>query len=237
MAVKSRRIVRKELWREVAAHLRQDISKGRLAPGTRLLESDLAVSFGVSRGPVREALRDLARAGLVVGVPNRGMFVCTPSDADLEEIFVLREALESAALRLAITKVLPEDADRLRGLLHGMETARERRDSAGRKALDLRFHREIFLIAGSARLLRSYDDLVAEMLLVKTNSEPNWNDDIYPPAALHADMLDALLAGDENEAVTAVQTHYAWSDDRLFGGSQGDGPSGGNGGHSTRPRT
>lgn len=224
-AVKSHRIVRQGLWQEVAVRLRQDISKGRLSPGTRLLEGDLADRFGVSRGPVREALRDLARSGLVVGLPNRGMFVCTTSDADLEEIFVLREALEHAALRLAITRLLPEDADRLRGLLRGMEAARERGDSAARKTLDLRFHREIFVIAGSARLLRSHDDLVAEMELATSNAKPNWNDDIYPPPVLHGDILEALLAGDENDAAAAVQAHYAWTDDRLFGKPENDGPS------------
>lgn len=223
--MKSHRIVRQGLWQEVAVRLRQDISKGRLSPGTRLLEGDLAERFGVSRGPVREALRDLARSGLVVGLPNRGMFVCTTSDADLEEIFVLREALEYAALRLAIAKLLPEDAERLRGLLRAMEAARERRDSTARKTLDLRFHREIFVIAGSPRLLRSHDDLAAEMELATSNAKPNWNDDIYPPPALHGDILDALLAGSEDEVAAAVQAHYAWTDDRLFGKPENDGPS------------
>lgn len=202
-----------------------------------MLEGDLADRFGVSRGPVREALRELARSGLVVGLPNRGMFVCTPSDADLEEIFVLREALENAALRLAITRLLPEDADRLSGILRGMEAARERGDSAARKALDLRFHREIFVIAGSARLLRSHDDLVAEMDLATTNTKPNWNDDIYPPEALHSNILDALLAGDEDKVAAAVQAHYAWTDDRLFGTSEEDAPGGSVGASSARSRT
>jgi DNA-binding GntR family transcriptional regulator len=214
------------LWQEVAARLRQDIAKGRLSPGTRLLEGDLAERYGVSRGPIREALRELARSGLLVGLPHRGMFVCTPSDADLEEIFVLREALDLAAVRLAITRLLPEDADRLRGLLRAIEAARERGDSTARKALDLRFHREIIVISGSARLLRSYDDLVAEMTLAPTATRPSWNDDIYPSAALHGDILEALLTGDENEAAAAVQAHYAWTDDRLFGKVESDVPSG-----------
>ena len=234
--MKSHRIVRQGLWQEVAVRLRQDISKGRLAPGTRLLEGDLADRFGVSRGPVREALRDLARSGLVVGLPNRGMFVCTTSDADLEEIFVLREALEYAALRLAVTRLLPEDVDRLRGLLRGIESARERGDSAARKALDLRFHREIFVIAGSRRLLRSHDDLAAEMELATINTKPSWNDDIYPPPALHSDILDALLAGDENEVAAAVQAHYAWTDDRLFGHRENDVSDDSGAGYSSRPR-
>ena len=175
---------------------------------------------------MREALRDLARVGLVAGLPHRGWFVCTPSDADLEEIFVLREALECAALRLATTKLMPEDAERLRILLRGMEAARERGDSAVRKTFDLRFHREIFVIAGSARLLRAHDDLVAEMLLATTSAKPSWNDDIYPPTELHSDILDALLAGDDNEVAAAVQAHYSWTDDRLFGQSEDDSPSG-----------
>ncbi|HEY6058192.1 MAG TPA: GntR family transcriptional regulator [Candidatus Limnocylindrales bacterium] len=215
--MRSDRIPRQGLWQQVAARLRQEISKGRLAPGTRLVEGELADRFGVSRGPVREALRDLARSGLVVGLPHRGVFVCTPSDADLEEIFLLREALEQAASRLAITKLLPDDCDHLRGLLNSMETARKAGDSAARKASDLRFHREIFVIADSARLLRAHDDLVAEMLLAKTSGLPNWNDDVYPPAELHERIFDSLVAGDENGLFTALQAHYGWTGDRLFG--------------------
>jgi DNA-binding GntR family transcriptional regulator len=188
-----------------------------LSPGARLIETELAGRFGVSRGPVREAIRDLARAGLVVTRPHQGVFVCTPSDTDLEEIFVFREALEIAAAKLALAKVLPVDIDRLQGLLDAMDAARAKRDSAAGTALDLKFHREIFMIAGAGRLLRAQDDLLAEMLLSAKINE-TMNHDVYPPPTLHRAIFNAMADGAEEEVVAAIEEHYEWSGDRLLGG-------------------
>jgi GntR family transcriptional regulator, gluconate operon transcriptional repressor len=214
--VRSDRIVREELWRQVARRLRQDISRGRLPPGARLIEVDLAERFGVSRGPIREAIRELARSGLVVTRHHQGVFVSTPSDADLDEIFVFREAIEVAAGKVALTKVVRGDIDRLRNLLDAMEGARAKGDSASGTSLDLKFHREIFVIAGGARLLGAQDDLLAQMLL-SASINKTMNHDIYPPSALHRAILDAMAAGDEEALVMAIEAHYEWSGDRLLG--------------------
>lgn len=212
----SDRILREGLWQQVARLLREDISGGRLTPGERLLEIDLADRFGVSRGPIREAFRELARSGLVVSRPHQGVVVSRPSDAELEEIFVFREVLETAAARIAQAKVLPEDIDRLGGILDAMEAAGASNESAARKALDLRFHREVFVIADSARLLAAHDDLTTQLLLSATLNEA-MNDDVYPPAALHRGILKALATDDEERLVAAVKAHYLWAGDRLFG--------------------
>ncbi len=216
----SGRILREGLWQQVARLLREDISAGRLVPGERLLEIDLADRFGVSRGPIREAFRELARSGLVVSRPHQGVVVSRPSDAELEEIFVFREVLETAAARIAQAKVLPEDLDRLAGILEAMEAARARNESAARKELDLRFHREVFVIAESARLLAAHDDLTTQLLLSATLNEA-MDDDVYPPAALHRGILRALATDDEERLVAAVKAHYLWAGDRLFGRNKG----------------
>ncbi len=226
--MRSERLARQGLWQQIAAKLRQDISRGRLAPGSKLVEDDIAERFGVSRGPVREALRDLGQSGLVVSVPHRGVFVGMPSDVDLEEIFILREAIEQAAARLALMRLLPDDIQRLRNLFDSMEAARQAGDSPTRKSFDLRFHREISVIAGSARLLRAHDDLAAEMVLASGTSKPdwkNWSDDIYPPPYLHGDILEAMAANREDAVVSAIRDHYAWTDDRLIGTTSSEGPT------------
>ena len=219
----SDRILREGLWQQVARLLREDISAGRLNPGERLLEIDLAERFGVSRGPIREAFRELARSGLVVSRPHQGVVVSRPSDAELEEIFVFREVLETSAARIAQAKVLPEDIARLGGILDAMDAARASKESAARKALDLEFHREIFVIADSARLLAAHDDLTTQLLLSATINEA-MDDDVYPPATLHRGILRALSTDDEERLVAAVKAHYLWAGDRLFGST--DGPSG-----------
>jgi DNA-binding GntR family transcriptional regulator len=213
------RIVQEELWQQVLRRLREDISSGALAPGTRLVEVDLAERFGVSRGPIREALRELTRSGLALDRPRQGVFVSTPSDSDLEQAFVFREALETAAARIALRQVTPRDVDRLRSILESMEKAYADRAREGSLALDLEFHRELFLFSGNNRMLSAHDDLAAQLLLAAAHNDV-LREGVYPPVALHRDIYDALVAGDEERLVAAVQAHYAWTGDRLFGPDQ-----------------
>ena len=133
----SDRLQPRQLWEDVAAILRRDILSGALAPGTRLIEVDLADRFGVSRGPIREALRELGRVGLVVDRPRQGVFVSTPTDTDLDEITAFREAIEMAAARIAMSRITPGDIDRLRSVVDAMETAYEGDEKTGGLALDL----------------------------------------------------------------------------------------------------
>jgi DNA-binding GntR family transcriptional regulator len=209
-----------QLWEDVAAILRRDILSGVLTPGTRLIEVDLADRFGVSRGPIREALRELSRVGLVVDRPRQGVFVSTPTDTDLDEITVYREALETAAIRLVLRKATAADIERLRNVLEAMLAAYSAGDKTGGLALDLEFHREIFLLAGNGRMLSAHDDLAAQLLLSATRNKA-LREGVFPPEWLHRDILDALAAGDEGRSVAAVQAHYPWMGDRLFGDEGG----------------
>ncbi len=94
---------------EVVTQLRQAIIEGKLAPGEHLPEDTIARQLGVSRSPVRDALRALEREGLVVGFPNRGSFVREFSPHDVDEIFSLRVAIESLAAEWAIEHLTEED--------------------------------------------------------------------------------------------------------------------------------
>jgi DNA-binding GntR family transcriptional regulator len=217
----SDRLTPRQLWEDVAAILRRDILSGALEPGTRLIEVDLADRFGVSRGPIREALRELSRVGLVVDRPRQGVFVSTPTDTDLDEITAFREAIETAAARIAMSRITAGDIDRLRSVLQAMEAAYESGGRAGGLALDLEFHREIFLLAGNSRMLSAHDDLAAQMLLAATRNRA-LREGVYPPPAQHRNVLEALEAGNEKRLVAAIQTHYAWMGDRLFGGDGSD---------------
>jgi len=115
-----------------------------------------------------------------------------------------------------MSRITPGDIDRLRSVLDAMETAYEGSAKSGGLALDLEFHREIFLLAGNNRMLRAHDDLAAQMLLAATRNKA-LREGVYPPAVLHRDVLDALEAHSEKRLAAAVQAHYAWMGDRLFG--------------------
>lgn len=220
----SDRLTPRQLWEDVIKILRRDILAGTLAPGIRLVEADLAERFGVSRGPIRDALRELGRVGLVAVRPRQGVFVSTPTESDLAEITATREALETAAARIALAMVTPEDLERLRTSLEAMEQTYEEKDGDHGLATDLDFHREIFQIADNSRMLRAHDELASQLLLAATRNKV-LREGVYPPAELHRRIYDALAAGDEAALVCAVQEHYAWTGDRLFGPLDGDVPS------------
>ena len=98
---------------EIALLLEDDIVAGRIAPGSVLRQEQLSERFGVSRTPIREALRRLAALGLVSFVPNRGVRVRTLSREELREAFLVRAELESLATELATPRMTPDDLARL----------------------------------------------------------------------------------------------------------------------------
>ena len=89
-------LAHKQLWEAVSERLRDEILEGRLPAGTRLVETELAERFGVSRCPVRDALQELSRTGLTVDLPRRGTFVSSLTEGDLVEVYVIRSAIEEA---------------------------------------------------------------------------------------------------------------------------------------------
>ncbi len=214
-AALSGRVVHQQLWETLVERLRQEILSGALSQGTKLVESDLAARFGVSRGPVREALREVTRLGLVVDLPRRGTFVSSPTEADLEEVLVAREAIELAAARLAIGRARDEDLRALGDLLDEVDDAYAAGDINQAWQLDLEFHRRVFESGGNSRLLALFDPLASQtILLMRVAEDPAIR--LAPAPALHRNILDALLARDESLAEAAVVAHFRFTEDRLY---------------------
>src|SRR5216117_2176442 len=113
---------------EIREKLIDDIISGRLAPGSRIVETRLAQQFGVSQAPVREALRDLELFGFVVCSPFRGTQVRKISTEDLLEIYPIRAALESVAAKAAATRIDEATLKHLDGLIAAMRKAARRND-------------------------------------------------------------------------------------------------------------
>src|ERR1051326_6185683 len=101
------------LWQRVYEYLREEILAERLQPGTELLEVPLSEELGVSRGPIREAIRRLAAEGLVTVRPRRGAVVRSLSKDEFLELYQVREALEVMAVRLAVPRLGDEDLEEL----------------------------------------------------------------------------------------------------------------------------
>lgn len=195
----------------VYEEIRAQILSGRRFGGEWLREEDLASEIGVSRTPVREALRRLAADGLVRHERHRGVQVLSWSVDDLEEIFTIRGLLEPFGARLAaMSEAL--DLDALDELATAMDRAADpRRDPEALTALNNRFHTAIVIASGSDRLRSLLASIVQVPLVQSTFAH-------YTPTALarslaqHHEIVEALRAGDADWAESAMRSHirHGW---------------------------
>lgn len=202
------------LWLEVADRLRQRILAGDLEPGTRLTEMDLAAAFSVSRGPIREAIRQLASDGLVVELPRRGAIVSMLEGRDLIEVYAVREALEGAALGLVVARASDEDVGALAPILDAFEAPD--RTYLERAQDDLAFHRALVRLSDNSRLIEMYEQMLRQtMLLLRAAATTRPDLRAEMPASIHRDVLSALSARDADAARSALERHYRHALQRL----------------------
>jgi DNA-binding GntR family transcriptional regulator len=208
----------KQLWESIADELREEILDTRLPAGTRLVETELADRFGVSRGPIRDALTALAREGLVDDLPRRGTFVASLSEHDLEEVYWLRRAIEEAAVRLAIARGTDEQIAEMYDRLAETEDAYERGDLPAAWEADMAFHRSYCRMSENGRLVALFEDLASQtVLLMRTALLKRASLAWTPPVELHRHIADAIRSRDEECAVRAVAEHFQYTHHRLEG--------------------
>jgi DNA-binding GntR family transcriptional regulator len=206
----------KQLWESVADELRDEILDGRLPAGVRLVETDIAARFGVSRGPVRDALRELSRGGLVEDLPRRGTFVSSLTERDLEEVYVIRRAIEEAAVGLAIARATEADIAQMFEVLAEAERAYSQADLAVAWEADMAFHRTYCRLSGNGRILALFDHLSSQtVLLMRTALAARASLGWTPPVEFHRRIASGIAARDVQAAVDAVGAHYQYTQDRL----------------------
>jgi DNA-binding GntR family transcriptional regulator len=192
----------------VAQELERMILAGTLAAGERLNEQSLATRLGVSRGPVREAVRGLERSGLVVAVRNQGSYVRQVSAEEALEIYDLRAAITGlACARLAKTATAAQLAV-LRGLVKRMDEARKAGEAPSYYAANLEFHAALLAQGAGPRTRRLYEELGNELHLFRRRAlvEP---ENMRESNAEHAIILRAIAAGDDAAARAAGEAHIA----------------------------
>lgn len=214
-------LVRHELWEGVADALRMAILSGAIPSGTSLVEADLAERFGVSRGPVRDALRELSREGLVVDLPRRGTIVSTLTFSDTRDVYAVREGLEGVGARLAIERASDADLGRLEVLVAVMEDGWDRNaDYAETLTADLAFHRELVGLSANLRLVPLYEQMLSQtQLLVRSAAALNPQLRLSLRRSAHREILEAVQRRDAGAARRAITEHYAYAEERLFGHS------------------
>ncbi|MFF0386356.1 GntR family transcriptional regulator [Streptomyces sp. NPDC004286] len=200
----------------VLAALRQDIIAGRLGPGDRLVERELAERYGVSRVPVREAIRALVGEGFVLFESARRTVVRRLTPDDVRELFELREALEVYAAGLAAARATPEALEELRELLAEAATATEAGDAEAITDVNTRFHDRILAMAGNGLLISVLEPVDGRLRwLTRRNAE-------WPQLlAEHHELYEAIASGDPDRArahaLDHVRANYRSTVRHLFG--------------------
>ncbi len=181
--------------------IKHAILTGELQPGQGLVETDLAGVFGVSKTPVREALKTLAGAGLVTMSPYKGAAVRAVDDDLVRSVYDLRLLLEPEAVRRAVAHGGQGGAAR-----HALQRSDQAADRAERSLANRDFHRALYLGCGNAMLVSVLDDLRDQTALVSAAAwqrAPTWRAE----AAEHEAILRAATAGDADKAARLLTSH------------------------------
>jgi DNA-binding GntR family transcriptional regulator len=201
---------------EVVLAIERAVLVGAIAPGQRLVEIDIARQMGISKAPVREALRELERLGLVVSYPRRGTFVADITPTVASEVYSFRAVIESYAARLAVSRHTERDLAAMEQILNQAD-AEDGATEVGqiRKAeLDLAFHDEIYRLSGHHQLQEAWGNLRAKIrvLLVASGMLRVVDPSTIGPRPYHRwhiAIVDALRARDADRAEAAVIRHLA----------------------------
>jgi DNA-binding GntR family transcriptional regulator len=188
----------------VAQALRKVIAEGGLVPGERIKEVPLAQQMGVSRGPIRDALRLLHEEGLVEILPNRGAVVPEVEAADVVEVYALRAALGSLALHKLMLDANPAAIARLEAPLRRLERAVDRRDERRAVEADLAFQTALVEGAGMPRVAREFDRLTWQVRMFIATLAMRYEAELPAMAEELRAIHGAILAADR------VRAHARW---------------------------
>lgn len=196
---------------DIWVQLRRLILRGEMPPGSRLVELDIATRTGASQASAREALQRLERDGLVVRRGRSGTFVTEVVPGEMDEVFRIRVAVETAAVRRAASNLRPEQLRELRALVDQMREAGEQDDPVAMVEYDMAFHHRICSWAEHAILLRVWTLLYAQMERFLVIYDALHFADLTQVADSHLPIVAALEARDVDEAVRRISDHVEYA--------------------------
>ena len=186
--------------------LRQAILRGELKPGERLMEIQLANKLGVSRTPIREAIRKLELEGLVLMIPRKGAEVADISEKSLRDVLEVREALEELAVQLACDKITKEEIEDLKKAAEDFKKILKSRDITEIAEADVRFHDIIFMATDNQKLVQLLNNLREQMYRFRV--EYLKNEEVHPQLiAEHEKIIEHIMERDKAKASAIVSEH------------------------------
>jgi DNA-binding GntR family transcriptional regulator len=220
-AVDSFSINRVSTAEQVANGLRAMIVAGDLRAGTPLREVAIAESVGVSRNTVREALRELARQGVVTHSMHRGVVVSELTEDDVADIFGVRRVVELAAIE-ASRAATAEEFEELEEAVEAIKDAAAARKWQELVDADLRFHTKLVALLKSQRIATFYQNIQAEVRLCLSIVDRELPDP-SPLVAEHRELLDMLLAGKRRRCAEVLRAHLADAEELVKEAMKGSG--------------
>ncbi|WP_431046110.1 GntR family transcriptional regulator [Streptomyces sp. P1-3] len=218
-------ITAQERLRDQVAHaLRAALISGELRPGEVYSAPGLAADFGISATPVREAMLDLAREGLVEPVRNKGFRVTEVNERDLDQYTEIRTLIEVPTVG-RITRSAPrEELEALRPVAEEIVSAAREHDLIGYLEADRRFHLTLLGLAGNERLVEAVGELRKRSRLYGLTALDE-SGELLPSAEEHLELLDLMLAGDVEGAEACMTRHLGhvrslWAEGRTERGKQ-----------------
>ncbi len=202
------KLINRPLYEDVAERLRTQIFAHELAPGSWLDEQSLAQQFGISRTPMREAIKVLASEGLVTTKMNRGAYVTEVDRRDLEQIFTILSLLEGQAAKETALIATEEHLTQLDNLHHRLEKAAADRDIEQFFEVNVKFHDLIQEIAGNKWMNGVIADL-RKVLKLQRRDSLSRSGRLQNSLLEHREILQAILKRDSVEAEAAMRKHLA----------------------------
>lgn len=186
--------------------LKTAIRKRYIKQGSQLVEVTLAQKLGVSRTPVRSAIKKLEAEGVVKSIPHRGAFVITPTKQEIEETFLVRAELECMAVRLTTRRCTQDQIDELHQFIDFEITVFDKANLDNYFAANDSFHRRIAALSGNNVLSSYIQELLDKTRIYLILYDPFFQIE-YSPTSEHLDIIQALASGDQKRACIAVRTH------------------------------
>ncbi|MCI3928746.1 GntR family transcriptional regulator [Streptomyces sp. AN091965] len=200
-------ITTRERLRDQVAHaLRAALISGELRPGEVYSAPGLAEDFGISATPVREAMLDLAREGLVEPVRNKGFRITEVNERDLDQYSEIRALIEVPMVGRITRSAAREDLEALRPVAQEIVRAAREHDLIGYLEADRQFHLSLLALGGNDRLVETVGDLRKRSRLYGLTAL-DANDQLLPSAQEHIELLDLMVAGDAKAAEKCMTRH------------------------------
>ncbi|MDD1964813.1 GntR family transcriptional regulator [Pseudomonas putida] len=211
----SLKVERQRLHDIVVEHLRSFITEGVLPPGTKLNERELCETLGISRTPLREALKVLAVEGLIDINPNRGASVSRMSEMEIRETFELMSGIEAFAGELACERITPQELEDIKALHYAMVVSKNQNDLPGYYQRNRAIHDMINLAARNTALRQVYLSLnrrIQALRYLSNQQAPKWERALHD----HEEMITALQARDGKRLSEILRHHLLEKRDAIM---------------------